>query len=166
MNNIIKEVITRKEKPLWQIMLIILGSVVFVNTLITLSNHLGRKYAGIVSLIILFSSILITGFVLMRVFSVYSYKLVDNKLIFERVLGNKEKVLLSINIEEIETLKPYNEIDSSSKIDCIYKFVLDKEYDKFFVGEFQRDGKTYRFVFKPSERLLRIIDKKISEKAV
>jgi hypothetical protein len=165
MDNGIKEVIKRKRRPLWQIVSITVGIVVLINMLITLSNYFGTKYAGIVSIIILISSIFICTQIVMRALAVYYYKLIDGTLVFERKVGNKEKVILSVDIDRIQLLEPYNKPElNRHRVKRTYRLVLDNEYDKFYVGEFIENDERYRFIFKPSERLLRIIDRSLSNK--
>ncbi|WP_427337697.1 hypothetical protein [Caloranaerobacter sp. DY30410] len=161
MRNVIKEVITKKPKPFWEVILMILISVIGVNFLITLCNKLGEKYAGIASIIILILSIGVCIFIIKRLLECYTYILVDDELLFERSVGKKNSLILKVPIDDIKIIKPYRELKNDESIAYTYKFICDKEYDKFYFGEFEKEGKRYRFIFKPGERLLKALGNKV-----
>lgn len=163
MKGMIKQNVSKKAKPFWQIIIGAFLYVVVVNYLITLCNTLGRKYVNFASLAILFLSLLVVVIFIYRFLTGYEYLLIDNKLIFKKHARNRDKKLLEIEVNEIQFLKPYKEIKSKKDISYTYRFVCDREYDKFYVGEFTREGKRYRFVFKPSERMINILYKNIEE---
>ncbi|MTI48806.1 hypothetical protein [Sporosalibacterium faouarense] len=159
MNGLFKEVVRRQQRPFWQIVFIVLGAVILLNLLITSCNLLGEKYAGIASIIVLASTISVCGFLIIKIVAYYSYRIADNRLIFERIIGNKSKVILDLGIEEIESIKPYREMEEDKSVAVTYKFICDKDYDNFYVGAFLKDDKKYRFIFKPSSRLLNLLVK-------
>lgn len=157
MENSFKEIVQKKQRPFWQILFFILVGVVAINLLITASNFLGEKYAGIASVVILISSAFVCSQIIIRYLASYSYRFVQGTLIFERIIGKKSKMILEIAMEEIESIKSYNEIEKAEKIIYTYNFTCDKEYESFYVGEFTKNGKKYRFIFKPSERFINLI---------
>ncbi|KPU27516.1 hypothetical protein TR13x_05475 [Caloranaerobacter sp. TR13] len=161
MRNVVKEVTTKQLKPFWEVILIILISVIGVNSLITLCNRLGEKYAGIASIIILILSIGVCIFIIKKLLECYTYILIDDELLFEKSVGKKNNLILRIPMEDIETIKPYRELKDDENIAYTYKFICDKEYDKFYFGEFEKEGKRYRFIFKPGERLLNALGSKV-----
>jgi len=159
MKNVLKVVVQRKERSLWQIIVMILASVVLINYLITLCNLLGERYAGIASLGILLISLALCTLIIIRFLSSFAYILDDDKIVFERLLGNRSNIILSVNLSEITKISTYSEIEKNDNIAYTYKFVCDREYDKMYVCDFERESKKYRFIFKPSDRLLELIEK-------
>lgn len=166
MQGMIKQTVSKKARPFWQVIIVVLLYVIGVNYLITLCNTLGGKYINIASLLILFFSLVVVALIIYRFLSKYMYLLIDDKIVFQKHIGNQNKKVLEIKLEEIQYLKPYKEIQSQKDIAHTYKFVCDREYDKFYVGEFMRDCKRYRFVFKPSERMINVLCRKIKETVV
>ncbi len=160
MQNAFKEIVQKKQRPFWQILIFILLAVVAINSLITACNLLGEKYAGIASLAILIASAFVCSHLITRYLSSYSYRLVEGYLVFERIVGKKATRVLQITMEEIDNIKPYNEVEKAENIAHTYKFICDKDYSNFYVGEFTKSDKKYRFIFKPSERFLNVITNK------
>jgi len=124
MPNVIKEVVEREQKPFWQVLLMILSGVVFINMLITLSNKLGVKYAGIASVVILTASAVVCGLIIVKVLAVYTYKFIDDKLIFEKSVGSRSHVMLAIDLDEIKSVKQYDEVEQNRNVQYTYKFIL------------------------------------------
>lgn len=159
MKSVLREVVARRQRPFWQIMIIIIASVIFVNSVITLCNMLGEKYAGIASVIVLLIAIAVCSVIIFRLLSSYTYTLDDDELIFNKVVGRRETFILKLKLHDIIYIKPYKEVEKNKEIAYTYKFVCEKDYDNFYIGEFERENKLYRFIIKPSDRLLRIVDK-------
>lgn len=157
MQSAFKEVVEKKQKPFWQILFFILAGVVLVNILITACNLLGEKYAGIASVVILITSIIICSRIIIKYLSSYRYRYVDDVLVFERIIGKKTKIVLQISIDEIDSIKPYEEVEKAEDVRYTYKFICDKQYNNFYVGEFTKNYKKYRFIFKPSQRFINLI---------
>ena len=162
MKNALRVVVQRKERPFWQIIVMILASVVLINYLITLCNLLGERYAGIASLGILLMSLTLCTLIIIRLLSSFAYILDGDKLVFERLIGNRSNVILSVNLNEITHISTYYEAENNEDIAYTHKFVCDREYEKMYACDFERDNKKYRFIFKPSDRLLEFIEKSIT----
>lgn len=160
MKPILKESVARKQRPFWQVIVLVIIAVFIINYLISLTNFLGEKYAGIVSIAILLISVAACSFIVTKFIEYYTYKIADDTLIFEKSIGKKSKVSLMIDIEDIEKLIPYGEMKEDSNIDYTYKFVCDKDYNNFYVGEFNREGKQIRFIFKPSDKFIDMLKKR------
>lgn len=162
----ITERVVKRQRPFWQVILVIIGLVISINSLITLCNMLGEKYAGIASVIVLLSSMAACALLIMKFISNYIYKLSHDRLIVERAIGKRNNVLLDLEISKIESIKPIDELVKDKNIEHIYKFVFDKKEENVVFGEFTRDEKKYRFVFKPSQRMLKILNNKIKDQEV
>lgn len=155
-------VVEKKDRPFWQIIMFILLGIVLINYLITLCNYLGEKYAGIASVVVLVASIGICTLIIMRLMSHYVYSIEGDTIIFERIIGKRRNIILMLKLDEIINLMPYKEVKKKDKgIALTYKFVCSREYDEYYAGEFEKDSKRYRFVFKPTERMLEVINKSL-----
>lgn len=162
--SLIREVKHKKQRPFWQVVLIIFIAIIIINSLITLTNKL-EDYTGIdaniSSLIILFLSILVCAFIILKLLSYYAYSFVDESIIFERIIGKRVDYLLRVNLKELLFIKPYNKKELK-KVYHTYKYYYYNDKEGLYYGEFDRNGKRYRIVFKPSERMLRILSSKIN----
>lgn len=155
-------VVEKKERPFWQIVLSILLGIIFINYLITLCNYLGEKYAGIASVVVLIASIGICTLIIMKLMSHFVYSIEEDTLVFERIIGKKRNIALTLKLDEITSLKPYKEVKKKDKeIALTYKFVCSREYDEYYAGEFERESKKYRFIFKPTEKMIEVINKSL-----
>ncbi len=161
MNNVVREEKKRRERPLWQIVSVVLVAVIFINFLITLTNTISKGYRGWVSILILVVSISTFVIIGLKMSSNYIYILKDDRLIFKRAIGNKDTTVLQVELQEIEYLKLFRNDKDNKKVDLTYKFVCDRDCDKFYVGKFERNGRKYKFIFKPSDRLLKNISRDI-----
>lgn len=155
-------VVEKKERPFWQIVLSILLGIIFINYLITLCNYLGEKYAGIASVVVLIASIGICTLIIMKLMSHFVYSIEEDTLVFERIIGKKRNIALTLKLDEITSLKPYKEVKKKDKeIALTYKFVCSREHDEYYAGEFERESKKYRFIFKPTEKMIEVINKSL-----
>lgn len=156
-----REEITRKNKPLWEVVLIVLAGIVAINYLITLCNRLGEKYAGIASIAVLVSSVVICGILITKLVSSYVYALIQSSLVFERKIGNKSDILLKIKFSKIDFVKPYEQVkDKKGKVE--YNFTCRGNTNKIYYGEFENDGRMSGFIFQPSNAFLEAVIKKMS----
>lgn len=163
----IREIKEKRQTPFWQIILMIFLSVLIINNLITLTNKI-EEYTGldanISSILVLFLSLALCAFVILKILSNYAYSLSDDSLIFERIIGKKVDLLLKLNISEILFVMPYTKMKKDAGIAHVYKFVYKNDQNHVYYGEFYRNEKKYRFIFHPSERMIRILQSKVNEK--
>lgn len=153
---VIKEVRTKDHITVRQFSLLVFTGIVFVNYLITKCNTLGPEYSGIASIIVLFTALTVFTFLAYRYLATYTYILDEDDLIFEKGIGDKKKTVLTVNIDEVEWIKPYNTVSKNEKIKKTYKFIYNKD-DDLYVGQFKKYGKKYRFIFEPSPRMVKAL---------
>jgi hypothetical protein len=89
-----------------------------------------------------------------RNLSKYDYRLIGKELILERAFGRANHVIFTIDLDQIETLKPYDEFENASKIKRLHRFVLHKDTAKWYVVSFKDSGETKNLVFEPNENFL------------
>ncbi|WP_066503953.1 hypothetical protein [Abyssisolibacter fermentans] len=162
MIDFMREELEKEHKPLWKIILIIIFSIIALNYLITLCNKLGDKYAGIASIIVLISSIIICGLLITKLLASHVYVLLQSSLIFEKKIGKKSNTILKIKLKDIEFIKPYKEVEETKNVVSTYKFTCRRNSNKIHYGQFNVDDKKYGLVFQPSDNFLKAIEKKMA----
>ncbi len=151
------EIVERKDKPYLQVFLSVIGSVVLIDFVIFIANKYAEKHPYLTNIIVLFLLIFTCSAIIIKYFSKYKYILEDNQLIFHRLIGKKAFPILQIDLNDI-SIKPYNNNDD---IHFKYKFIFGKDYNNSYVGKYNENGTDYYFVFQPSTKMQRELDKKI-----
>lgn len=161
MDFIVKEILKKENKPLIYISITGVVAVIVLNVLITLTNNLGSmQHIACILLLLIFGIIIF--FIVEKIFSVYIYLLGDDYVAFERQFGKKNHKELTVNISQIKKMGRYENMEANHHIQATRYFIyryMDKDLS---YCEYEVDGKLYRFVFKPSERLVRILERKIN----
>jgi NAD-dependent dihydropyrimidine dehydrogenase PreA subunit len=96
-----------------------------------------------------------------RLASVYVYKIGKDSIIFSKKTGRKEHDILHVKFDEIINMKDIIDMEPNPEIRSTYYFIYNDMKVGCKVCEFKRENKLYRFVFCPSERILRILDRKL-----
>lgn len=135
-------------------------SVIVLNNLITLTNKLtSNRDLVSISLIIVFGIMI---YLLMeRYLSVFVYKIGKDTIIFAKKTGRKENDILLIKFDEIINMKDIKDMEPNLEVKETYYFIYSDIEENCKVCEFKKENKLYRFVFCPSERILRILDRKL-----
>jgi predicted protein tyrosine phosphatase len=97
-----------------------------------------------------------------RYISVYVYKIGKDSIIFAKKTGSRENDILFVKFDEILNMKDYKNMEPNTEVRATYYFVYGDMEDQCKVCEFKKENKLYRFVFSPSERILRILDRKLN----
>lgn len=70
--------------------------------------------------------------------------------------------MLRLNFSEILCVNPYQKaVNEKDRYD--YKFILDKDFENSYVGKFEREGKRYLFIFKPSPQMINEINRNVKK---
>lgn len=150
----------KKTKPLWFIILCTFIYVIAMNILITETNVLIEELRHIVAIAILAIFAILYTIIMLSGFSHYVYNLIEDEFIIEKKIGKKSKKMLKINIEDIVEIKSLNEAKAEGEAIYTYKFMSDREYNKAYVCSFEKEDKVLSFIFKPSDRLRKILVEK------
>jgi len=151
--HVVKEVKVREHLPLWQTSIIIMFAIIFINYLITKSNMLTPKYGNIASILILLGSLAVFAFSGYRYLSSFIYILDEDELVFKRGITDSNNPKLIVTSEELQWIKPYEDVVKNKEIKRTYKFLFKKDKTKMYVGEFIRNGRKYRFIFEPGPKM-------------
>ncbi len=163
MDFILSEVLKRSKRSVNGLVLLAFLSVIILNAFITFTNNL-PAYQNSVSIMILLLYVLIMyiGFKIMMF--EYVYNLGDDFINFQNSSGKSKIEILEVNFRDIIFIDKYENITVNKDIQKTYYFVYDFRTVGCYYCEYKSNGKTYRFVFRPSERLLRILERKIDRK--
>lgn len=136
-------------------------TVIILNVLITMTNKLdSMQNIACIILLIIFGIIIF--FITERIFSSYVYLLGDGSIGFGKSYGKKETLIIRVDLDEIKFFKKIEELQTNPNIINTYYFTYRNTYEDCYFCEYERNEKLYRFIFKPSERLIRILDRRIN----
>ena len=135
-------------------------SIIVLNNLITLTNKLPSN-RNQVSLILIAAFAILIFLLLERLTSVYVYKIGKDSIIFAKKTGRREHDILHVKLDEVINMRDVIDMEPNSEVRETYYFIYSDMKAGCKVCEFKKENKLYRFVFCPSERILRILDRKL-----
>lgn len=163
MEYILSENLKRNKNSITKIIIIAFVSVVILNLLITLTNNIGA-YKNTISIFLVLIYCFVMYFVLKKMIFLYAYNLGESFINFARLSGRKSTNVLTVNFKDIKVLDKYENIKTNYMVQKTYFFIYGLSYTDCYYCEYETNNKIYRFVFKPSERLIRILERKIGNK--
>ena len=163
MEYILSENLKRNKNSITKIIIVTFVSVVILNLLITLTNNIGT-YKNTISIFLVLGYCFVMYFVLKKMIFLYVYNLGESFINFARLSGWKSTDVLTINFRDIKVLDKYENIKINYMVQKTYFFIYGINYNDCYYCEYETNNKIYRFVFKPSERLIRILERKIGNK--
>lgn len=158
---LIRHTVSESKRTLWQNILYVLGLVLGINLLVELTNFLPKKAGSYVSIAILVFVAGLCSYLINRRLAQYTYILIADELIFYKQIGKRENKILNIKIQDINWIKPVNEMPRSKACKKIYGLACKLKGKGVYGGEFKQNNKTYRFILQPSEELLSELLKQI-----
>ncbi len=161
MEYLVKEVLKKEKKSTTRIILSGFIAIIILNILITLTNNLG-KIQNVVCIMLLVVFGIIIFFIVERVFSTYIYLLGEDTIGFAKAFGKKESIIIKVNIDSIKFIKKIEELEPNPEVYNTYYFIYRDALEDCYFCEYTKNKKLYRFVFNPSERLVRILERKIN----
>lgn len=162
MDYLIKEELRKDRNSMFKNSIMILIMVILMNISITKTNFL-PQYRNLMSclIVVLFVSILIIY--LINKGSTIIYNLDEFEISFKKRNFKKEVLVLKVSLKDIKCLNKIENNNPNTKLEKTYYFVysLYNKKENIYYCEYLRDDKLYRFIFRPSERILRILESKI-----
>lgn len=160
MDYVIREILKKEKRSTAVIIALGFGAVIILNILITMTNNLGDvQNAVCIMLLFVFSIILFSIFE--KIFFVYVYLLGDDFVAFEKHIGKKNQTICTIYFNQIKKIEKCSLMQANSNIQSTYYFIYKHVDPDSYYCEYEINKKLHRFIFKPSERLIRILEKKI-----
>ncbi len=163
MEYILSENLKRHKNSITKIIAVAFLSIVVLNILITLTNNL-TMYRNTISILLLLITVILMYFIFRKMIFVFVYNLGEDYINFEKHNGKHSSSLLTVNFKDIKIIDKYENIYTNCNVQKTYYFIYGFKYDDCYYCEFETNNKIYRFVFKPSERLIRILERKIGNK--
>ena len=163
MEYIISESLSRHKNLLTKILAVSFISIITLNILITLTNNL-TEYRNTLSILLLLITVILMFFIFRKMIFVYVYNLGENYINFTRQNGRHNSSILTVSLEDIKIIDKYENIFTNHQVQRTYYFIYGFNYADCYFCEYETNNKIYRFVFKPSERLIRILERKIGNK--
>lgn len=156
------DIVEKENKSTVKTFLVIIASVIFIDFIIFICNNYVNKWPYLTNIIVLLLIVIICSLIILRLFSKYSYTLVGNELIFHRVIGKRMFEMLRFDLKDLVYIKPYKDKEKLKK--PVYKFIFPKEYENAYMGKFIKDNTYCYFIFKPSKKMIELINKKLNRK--
>jgi len=163
MSPILKQTVRKKNISFWKILTMIIVVVVIMNGAIDFFSRYGASYGSIAALISLVICSVVCGYILYKHLAFYNYRIIEDELMIERVIGRSNHVFFHIKPKDVVRLKPYDEEDEKAKDIKEYKFVIDNDKTNWYSIEFLKENKTYRLIFEPNEAFLNALKRNFKE---
>ncbi|QSX04932.1 hypothetical protein JYG23_09530 [Sedimentibacter sp. zth1] len=159
MEYIISEILKRKKSAMTEMIVVGILSVIILNIFITLTNNI-EIYRNTICVFLLIIYCLVMYFVFKRMLFVYSYNLGEDCINFQKHIFKQNKNMLTVSLKNIKFIDKYDNIITNSNVQKTYYFIYGFVDEDCYYCEYETNNKIYRFVFKPSERLIRILERK------
>ncbi|SKC83764.1 hypothetical protein [Maledivibacter halophilus] len=157
MSSILKQTVKNKHISFWKILGMIVITVIMVNAAIGFFSRYGASYGSIAAIISLVVCSVICGYILYKDLAFYNYRIIEDELMVERVIGRSNHVFFHIKPKDIVSLNPYNELQPSNKDIKQYKFVINNNKDDWYVIEFLKEDSSYRLILEPNQAFLKAL---------
>ncbi|WP_432406281.1 hypothetical protein [Wukongibacter sp. M2B1] len=161
MSPILKQTVRRKNISFWKILAMIVISVVITNVAIDFFSRYGASSGSIAALVSLLLCTAICGRILYKNLSYYNYRIIEDELMVERVIGRSNHIFFHIKPKDIKYIKPYHEIEEYNKETKEYKFVVDGNKANWYVVEFLKDDNLCRVILEPNDAFLSALNRNL-----
>lgn len=166
MSSILKQTVKNKHISFWKILGMIVITVIIMNSVIDFFSKYGASHGSIAAIISLVVCSAICGYILYKDLAFYNYRIIEDELMVERVIGRSNHVFFHIKPKDVLSLNPYNEVDSTSKDVKQYKFVIDNNKDNWYVIEFLKEDISYRLILEPNQAFLKALKRNFQKDRV
>lgn len=153
---IVRQTIKPQKIPFWKFALMIVASIFIMDVAVNLFARFSPVVGSLVGLAALFAAAGVCFRIIYKQIAYYNYKIIQEELIMERVIGRANHLFLSVKLYDLEKFEPYNP-EQKEKVAKLYRFISGANTKNWYIGEFTRSGDKYRFIFEPNEELLKTI---------
>lgn len=162
-----EHVVSEPKKPVWKVLLMVIALVLGVNLAVLGVNRLPGAYGGLAGLLLIIFLALYSSRLMNRKLAVYTYRWDGKELSVERKLGRRNKPLIEIPGEQIDWVRPLNELKSQmSRMKRPRKtmaYACQLEGDGVYMLQFQEGKSFYRMIFQPSPQMAKALQKQVKE---
>ncbi|ACD22941.1 hypothetical protein FDE76_06580 [Clostridium botulinum] len=150
-----KEVVIRKKAPVIAIVLLIITAMLYLYQGISILGIKNIRLVRFYNISIVFLTLSIIFFEIMKCRISYKYSIIANKLIINKIFHNNEKNLESINLADIVYLGKSNYIAKEYIVKNKGNYSCGIINKKKFCCIYKRENVYYKFSFNPSDKLIR-----------
>ncbi|MGI6707066.1 MAG: hypothetical protein ACOX6S_12830 [Clostridia bacterium] len=162
-----KETLKQPEVPAYKNILYIVGLVLFLMAATGIANAIHQAYhAPYLSYPVFLLTIAIVFYILSRRMISYRYSLIQDELIFQRMIGKNERLLLHVQSHSMRDFGPISDYDRkkyAGKISRVYQYTLKIPSNKVYYLIFEKDGRLCRVDFQPSPKLTGLLEKGLAK---
>ncbi len=156
------EILDRENRSVFKMFLSVIGSVLLIDFVIFICNKYVNKFPYLINIVVILLIIVTCSLIIIKYFSKYSYTLSEQELIFHRIVGKRAFEILRLDLDNLLYIKPYNKEDIKKPI---HKILFSNEYENAYIGKFSQN-RTYQYlVFKPSKKMVKLINKNINKRS-
>ncbi len=156
-----KEKVKPAKKTIFFVIVIIVSALILVGVLDAAIIFFNLPYRSIFQLGIL--AVMAVGvYILIRnIISEYEYAIADDELIITSKLGDHEKLVVCVNLDQIKSVVFHTAPEAKhTQADGTYNARKSLVSDNTYVCFFENEKKIYKLFFEPSEKLLEILRKR------
>lgn len=163
----IEHVVSEPPKPVWKVLLIVVSLVLGVNLAVLGINRLPGGYGGVAGLLLIAFLALYSSRLMNRKLAVYTYRWDGNELAVERKLGRRNKPLIEIPVDQIEWVRPLNELKSQiirmKRPRKTMAYACQLKGNDVYMLQFHEGKSLYRLIFQPSPQMAKALQKQVKE---
>lgn len=158
---IAKQTVKNKNLSFFKILIMIIGTVLIMNFATGFFSQYGPAIGSLSALFVLILCTIVCVLIIYKNLVYYNYRVIEDELMVERVIGRANHVFFNIKLEDIKYIRPYNEFETDNKNAKSYRFVIDRNKDKWYVIEFPRKDKNYILIIEPNEVFLKALNQSL-----
>lgn len=157
-----KEVVMKKKAPSLALILLIITLMIYLYEAVSYLKLVDVRIIKILNGIIIFLTLCLILFEIIRCEISYKYSIIANKLIINKLFLEKEKNVESINIKSIVYIGKKSEISKKYNTKFTGNYFFKLLSNKCYCCIYEKDNQFYKFNFMPSEELLRRLNSRVS----
>ncbi|WP_432662224.1 hypothetical protein R9X47_16985 [Wukongibacter baidiensis] len=163
MSPILKQTVKNKNISFWKILAMIIISVIVTNIATDIFSRYGASFGSLAALGALLLCSTICGRIIYKNLAYYNYRIIEDELMVERVIGRANHIFFHIKPKDIKYIKPYKELNDHDKEIREYKFVTGNNKNNWYVVEFLKDGRLCRVILEPNEAFLSALNRNLEK---
>ena len=156
-------------RPVWQVLLLVVGMVLGVNAVVVWINRLPGGYGGLGGLLLILAMILYSSRLMNRKLARYTYRWDGSQLSVEKRIGRKDKPMIEIPGNQMEWIRPMEEVKGQlhqmKRVRKTLAFACRLKGEGVFMLQFVERKRTYRLIFQPGDTLAKALQKHIKKES-
>jgi hypothetical protein len=159
----IEHQVQEPQRPVWQVLLVVVILVLAVNAVVVWINRMPGGYGGLAGMLLIILLIFYSSRLMNRKLARYTYRWDGRELAVERKLGRRSKPLIEIPGDQIDWVRPFDEMKSQllkmKRARKTMAYACRLEGEGVYMLQFHEGKRIYRMVFQPGEPLAKALIK-------